>query len=356
VIQPDALNPAPDSVSARWAADGGRSRTQLSWLLRMPISFFSIPFGIAGLAYTWRLMADSYDSPPAVADTLFVIAALVWLVIGIGWVRRLVRAPRLVVGELRDPVTSPFGALPFIVGIMLAVGLQPYADGAAKVMFVVFLVLLALFDGWVVGEWIGGELDQRRFHPGYLLPTAGGGFIAAQAAADFGWRGLGWACFGIGLASWLMFGSLTLNRLMFLRRLPDDLLPMVAIELAPPAVGGNAYLVLHGDIPDAFLYGLAGYGVLMVLVQLHLLPRYCRIAFVPTCWAFTFCWTALVSFGVRWLLIEHPRGEQTYAAIGVGAVSLLVAAIAARSVIELVRGRFLPAVDIVAGITSPARP
>jgi hypothetical protein len=37
-------------------------------------------------------------------------------------------------------------------------------------------------------------------------------------------------------------------------------------------------------------------------------------------------------------------------------VSLLVAAIAARSVIELVRGRFLPAVDIVAGIMSPVGP
>ncbi len=308
MIQPDALNAAPDSVSARWAADSGRSRTQLGWLLRMPISFFSIPFGIAGLAYTWRLMADSYGTPPAVADTLFVVAALVWLLIGIGWVRRVFRAPRLVVGELRDPVTSPFGALPFIVGIMLAVGLQPYADGAAKAMFVVFLVLLVVFDGWVVGEWIGGELDQRRFHPGHLLPTAGGGFIAAQASAGFGW--------------W----------------------------------GGNAYFALHGDVPDALLYGLAGYAVLMVLVQLHLLPRYCRIAFVPTCWAFAFCWTALVSFGVRWLLVEHPRGVQAYASIGVGAVSLLVAAIAARSVIELVRGRFLPAVDIVAGITSPTGP
>ncbi len=37
-------------------------------------------------------------------------------------------------------------------------------------------------------------------------------------------------------------------------------------------------------------------------------------------------------------------------------MSLLVAVIAARSVIELVRGRFLPAIDIVAGITSPTGP
>ncbi len=63
-IPSDAVKPTPDSVPAPWAADRPRPHTELSWLLRMPISFFSIPFGIAGLAYTWRLMADSYGSPP----------------------------------------------------------------------------------------------------------------------------------------------------------------------------------------------------------------------------------------------------------------------------------------------------
>jgi len=68
-----------------------------------------------------------------------------------------------------------------------------------------------------------------------------------------------------------MIGSLTLNRLMFVRRLPNDLLPMVAIELAAPAVGGSAYFALRGNVPDRLQSGLAGYAVLMVLVQLH--PR-----------------------------------------------------------------------------------
>ena len=45
-------------------------------------------------------MAETYGSPPAIADGLFVVAALVWLVITVGWVRRLIRDPRPVVGEL----------------------------------------------------------------------------------------------------------------------------------------------------------------------------------------------------------------------------------------------------------------
>jgi tellurite resistance protein TehA-like permease len=52
---------------------------------------------------------------------------------------------------------------------------------------------------------------------------------------------VGRACFGVGIVSWLMIGSLTINRLIFVRRLPPDLLPLMAIEMALPAVGGNAY-------------------------------------------------------------------------------------------------------------------
>ena len=54
-----------------------------------------------------------------------------------------------------------------------------------------------------------------------------------------------------------------------------------AIELAPPAVGGAAYLQLHGAVADPIAYVLAGYTGLMVLVQLRLIPLYARTPFSP---------------------------------------------------------------------------
>jgi tellurite resistance protein len=91
-----------------------------------------------------------------------------------------------------------------------------------------------------------------------------------------------------------------------------------------------------------FAYGLAGYAVLMVLVQVRLLPLYARLSFTPGFWAFTFSWAAVAELALLWLRIERPAGEVVWAALAAGAVSLLIAAIAARSLVAIGRGQFLP--------------
>jgi tellurite resistance protein len=314
----------------------------MSRLLRVPPSFFSIPFGIAGLGLVWLLMTSLYGSPAVISDVLFILAAAVWLVLAFGVLARLTRAPAIVIGELRDPVLSPFWGVVFIVGMQLAIGLAPHAYGVARVVFIVFLVATVGFGGWITGEWITSPLDLSRFHPGYVLPTVAGGFIAAQGAAEFGLRAVGWMTFGAGIVCWLMIGSLTLNRLLFMRMLPAALIPLLAIELAPPAVGGNAYFALDRGVPSTLAYGLAGYTGLMIVVQLRLLPVYRRLSFSNSFWAFTFTWTAVAAFALRWLHIERPGGETVYAGLVAGAASLLIAAVAARSLVAIARGQFLP--------------
>jgi tellurite resistance protein TehA-like permease len=93
------------------------------------------------------------------------------------------------------------------------------------VAFLVFLVATVLYGGWVTGPWFVVDLDRS-----------------------------------------------IINRLFFTDRLPAALVPTLAIEVAPPAVAAGAYFALHGPTPDVFAYGLAGYAVLMVLVEVRL-PR-----------------------------------------------------------------------------------
>ena len=59
-------------------------------------------------------------------------------------------------------------------------------------------------------------------------------------------------------------------------------------------------------------------------------------------WAFTFSWAAVAELALLWLRIERPAGEVVWAALAAGAVSLLIAAIAARSLVAIGRGQFLP--------------
>jgi len=302
-------------------------------------------------------MSLDYGTPGGIADALSVAAAVVWLLVIAGSLARMVRSPHSVLAELRDPVFSPFWSLTFIIGMLLAGELGAHAPGPAKDLFVAFFIATVLMGGWLTGEWIAGELDQSKLHPGYLLPTVAGGLLGAEGAAQFGLRGIGWMSFGIGMLCWLLLGSLILNRLLLVKPLAPLLQPTLAIELAPPAVAGSAYFLLHGSVPTAFAYALAGYTVLMVLVQLRLLPLYVRLKFNPGFWSFTFSWSAVAAIALRWLAVEAPGGQTLYASSVAGAISLLVAAVAARSLLAVARGELLlpsaaaPAVTV----SAPAR-
>ena len=68
-----------------------------------PPNLFAIPFGLAGLASVWRLMSASYGAPVAISDVLFAMAAAVWLSLAAPGLEKLIRAPRAIRAELRDP-------------------------------------------------------------------------------------------------------------------------------------------------------------------------------------------------------------------------------------------------------------
>ena len=144
-------------------------------LARTPPNFFSIAFGLAGLAAVWQLMASYYGSPIVVSEALYIASAAVWLGLGVGAIARLLARPRAVLGEFRDPVLSPFWALPWIVGMLLGRGLEPHAPAAGKAVFVVFLIAALLYGGWITGHWFVVELDRSKAHPGYFLPTVATG-------------------------------------------------------------------------------------------------------------------------------------------------------------------------------------
>jgi tellurite resistance protein len=150
------------------------------------------------------------------------------------------------------------------------------------------------------------------------------------------------ACFGIGILCWLLLGSLLLNRLFFRPTLPAALFPTLAIEVAPPVVAGIAYNAITGGASNGVAYALAGYGVLMVLVQLRLVPLYARLRFGPGFWAFTFSYAAAATDALEWIALRHPAGATTYAAVIIGAITIFIGAVTARTVVAVRRGQFFP--------------
>jgi tellurite resistance protein len=315
----------------------------LHTLLAIPPSFYSIPFGLVGLARVWHLAGSLYGLSAAIGDALFLVAAFVFLLFFTALVIRLVLAPKAVLADLIHSLSGPFFSLLPITGMLLAVGLEPYAFSAARILFLVFFVATVLLGGWYTGQWVTATLDADTFSPGYFLPTVAGGLLGADSAASFGLTGLGWMSFGIGMISWLALGPIILNGLFFRPGLPSAFIPTLAILIAPPVIAGNAYFVLTGGRIDLLVYVLAGYVVLMTIGQLRLVPLYLKLKFSPGFWAFTLPYAATATYALRWIHLKQFTGAAMLGYVVLAAITLFIGGIALRSLVALWQGKFLPA-------------
>jgi tellurite resistance protein len=310
---------------------------------RIPLNFFGMAFGLAGLATAWRIAVDLSLAPHWVSDTLAGIAAAVWAASCLLYARYALTTQGAFTRDLNDMTAGPFASLALITPVLLvADGVAPYAHNAATVLIDVFTVGILLLGGWFTGTWMRGGLDLDRLHPGYFLPTVAGGLVASAGAAEVGQNRLAQLMLGLGLICWVIVGSMILGRLIFRPPLPDALVPTMAIEVAPAAVASVAYLFsTHGHV-DRFAAVLAGYGLLMVTAQLPLLPRYLRLKFSLSTWAFTFSWAAVASAALFWIASGHPSGERLYSYLVLAAISLLVGGVATRTVLAVARRSLLP--------------
>jgi tellurite resistance protein len=299
-----------------------------------------VALGLAGLAGLWAFAAEAFGGPPQIGEALGVVAAAAWFVLLVAY---LGQGPQRILADARDTALGPFLVAPVIAVFVLAGGvLDPQAPSAARAIVIAALVAGLLVCGLLTGQWLTGGLDESAAGPALILPGAGIGFVGADAAATVGLHSIAELFFGIGAVTLVLIGSVPLNRLLFRPPLASQLLPTMAIELAPAAVAGNAYFLIHPGRPDLLLLGLAGYAALMVVAQLRLLPLYRTLSFSPSFWAFTFPPANMALFALRWLELEHPAGGTSLAWLLVAGITVLIGVIAARTVVALTRHTFLP--------------
>jgi tellurite resistance protein len=342
---------ALDQTMSVGAARAGAAGHRTSGVVRIPPNFFGIALGLSGLAALWAFAGTSFGGPVAVGDALGVLAAVVWIGLMVAYLRQ---GPRRILADGRDATVGPFLAAPVMTAYVLAAGvLEPHAPGAARAIVIAFLVIGLLVSGLLTGQWLTGGLDEATFGPAFFLPGIGIGFVGADAAATVGLHSIAELFFGIGIASWVLISSVTLNRMFFRPRLAPNLFPTMAIELAPAAVAGNAYFLIHHGSPDLLLLSLSGYAALMTVAQIRLLPLYRKLSFTPGFWSFTFPPANMALFALRWLGLEHPAGGSAYAWIIVTALTVLVGSIAARTILTAARGRLFPSPVGAAALSRP---
>jgi len=303
---------------------------------RVPPNLFGIVLGIAGLAQAWRAAVPLLGTPQAIPDALSILDAALWLVL-VGLY--LAQGSRVILADLRSPVLSPFVSASVITAMLLSAALARDAFAAGRVLVIVWLAVTIGIGSWLTGQWMTNGTEPDSVHPGYFLPTAAGGMIGANAAAQVHLHALAEASFGIGAICWILFASTILNRLFTRPALASALVPTMAIELGIPAVAGTAYFAVAGRTVSFMACALGGYAVLMALVQVRLIPVYRRLSFTPGFWSFTFSYTAAGADALVWLAISKPPAATGYAIAVIALLTAFVSWIAFRTVALAVRGQ-----------------
>jgi tellurite resistance protein len=307
----------------------------------VPASFFGIVLGLAGLGGAWRVAARVWQLPSVIGEALMLIAGIVWAFLVALYVAKWIYAREEALRELEHPVQCCFVGLVGVATMLISIAALPYSRLAAQIAFACGASFTVVFAVWRTGIlWHGGR-DPGTTTPVLYLPTVAGAFVTATAAAALGHRDWGQLAFGAGLFSWLAIESVLLHRL-YTVTLPAPLRPTLGIQLAPPVVGGVAYLNVTTGAPDLLVYAMLGYGVLQALLLLRLLPWIRQQPFAPSYWAFTFGATALAAVPLDMMERGTTGAVASIAPYTFVAANITVGLIALATLRLLLQGRLLP--------------
>ena len=141
--------------------------------------------------------------------------------------------------------------------------------------------------------------------PVIYLPTVAANFASASGLGALGHRDWAMLFFGMGLLSWFSVEAAILGRLRTKPALDPAVRGIIGVQLAPPFVGGNAYLAANGGHVDWVFLALTGYGVLQLLFLLRLVPWVLKAGYTMSLWGFSFGLGAMAGAGMHLVAVSQ---------------------------------------------------
>ncbi len=313
------------------------------WLARLHPGLFAIPLGILGLDGAWQhLAALPIHAAQPTAKALLAGGLALLALLSLLWLGKALRHGSLLKREFFHPVQGPLLAL-WPVSILLAVSqLAPLYPGAKAGLLTATLLALLLqgMIAWqVVKQLATGQMPEELVTPVLYLPIVPGGLVGAMALAALDLHGFAMLLLGMGLGGWALLEMRILHRL-FDGPLPLALRPTLGIEMAPAAVATLAASALWPQLPAEILViglGIACGPVVAVLTRWH---WWSRTPFTFSFWSFSFPVAALAA-----AIVEAVRRGGWPSEVALAAVllaSLIIAYLALRTLLLLLRGQLLP--------------
>lgn len=265
----------------------------------IPVNYFAMALGTGALGAAWRAAASAGMTPAWVGEAILAFTAVVWLILIAAMVVALLNFRQWLREQWAHPVRCCFFSLIPATTAQVGAALYPYAEVPALTLVVLGAVGQLYFASHrIAGTWRGGYVPEAA-SPVLYLPTVATNFATATAMGFVGWHDMAMLFFGAGLISWFSVEAAILSRLRTLAPLPQGERGIIGIQMAPPFVGGNAYLAANGGTVDWFFLVLTGYGILQLFFLMRLLPWTLEGGFSMSMWGFSFGMASMAASGIR---------------------------------------------------------
>jgi tellurite resistance protein len=297
----------------------GKNMNENARLAHFPISFFAMVMGLAGLSIAWEHTQLTFDLPLRLNYALTPFTALVFVLLLALYLLKLLRHPHEVMLEINHPVKLNFFPAVSISLILLSIATLKQQPGLSHLLWIVGSALHMTFTLYVVNVWIHHDkFEIHHINPAWFIPVVGNVLVPIAGIAH-GYVEISWFFFSIGILFWLVLFTIIFYRVLFHHPLPEKLMPTFFILIAPPAVGFISYTKLAGGL-DNFAHVLYYSGLFLTLLLLTQVPRFSRLQFYLSWWAYSF---PLAAITIATLQMYRFHGQVGFAVIGWILLSLL---------------------------------
>ena len=136
----------------------------------IPLSYFGIALGTAGLGMSWRYAATAGQAPAWPGESLLALAGVVWLLLMLAWFTKFLAFRQAFRADFQDLVQCCFISLIPITTIMSGLSLRPYAAAPAEALIHVGIVGQLVFEilksiDYSLTDRYGGDNNNKLGEP-----------------------------------------------------------------------------------------------------------------------------------------------------------------------------------------------
>lgn len=264
------------------------TQEMVSYLAHMPISFFSVVMGMAGVTIAWEKAQHVAGVELGFASGfLLPLTVLILITLGAMYTKKIITFPDQVSAELKHPVKLSFFPTISISFLLVSVAFMPVSPVIGKVLWAAGVTSHLGFVLYIISTWMHKEhFKVPHINPAWFIPAVGN-VIVPITGVQLGFIEISWFFFSIGMLFWVILMTIVFYRILFHDPIPPKLLPTLFILIAPPAVGFVAYTKLTGEL-DSFGHILYYSGLFLTLLLFSQIRRFAKLPFFLSWWAYSF--------------------------------------------------------------------